>query len=553
MTNENKKRYPDRINKMLLEDPYRPLHDWVTTNNKQYLENLKQSTGIEPKRGYWSPKEVKRLEDNMKLYQSLNPNVKIFKLLYNDSPTRRKVFKETGFWDLISYKLCRKLVSINVCVTNHFIKTAGYKTGPFSKQELGILIKLVNQHGSNWQLISSLMNRSAIKLCIAYNDNIKNNINKGTWNTEEKEKFICIVKQLMHYNQRNQLPLSKINWSVVSDFVQTRNSASCRYFFSYNKQKINKLMLANMYNYSSNTKLTSLKKEAIILYTYFSTNQSAVELNRKELFLLFDGKYNENELQKEYNNIISVLPNCDIKASIRLEHTELIEQSENLFKRINFENVVKTPNCDIKASIRLEHTEIIEQSENLFKRINFENVVKTMSNARTVSWLKTKYYILVNENVENFEEKNSEEIISMMHDKYCTTKLLNKDNKSNETQSFVREKINSSIDLTFLSDDDSISDNISDDEELHDYNDLTHLSGHSDIADVLESDEVINIDYYNHLSNANYVSLDFLLCKRAIVFNSFFSESLKCYPRNSALSARTFVTRFLRNSSLVFF
>jgi len=181
-------------------------------------------------------------------------------------------------------------------------------------------------------------------------------------------------------------------------------------------------------------------------------------LNKQELLLLFDGKYNENDLQKEYKNIISILPNADIKASIRSEYSKLIHQSENLFKRINF-----------------------------------ENVVQTMTNRRTIAWLKAKYYILVSENIENFKEKTSEEIILILHDKYCKTKLVNKDNKSNETQSFVREKINSSIDLTLLSDDDYIND-ISDDEELHDYNDLTYLSDHSDIADFLESDEVINID-----------------------------------------------------------
>jgi len=71
--------------------------------------------------------------------------------------------------------------------------------------------------------------------------------------------------------------------------------------------------------------------------------------------------------------------------------------------------------------------------------------------------------------------------------------LLIKIKKSNATQSFVREKINSSIDLTFLSDDNYINDT-SDDDELFDFHDLTHLSDDSDIADVTEPDEVIIID-----------------------------------------------------------
>jgi len=449
MTDKNRKRCPDRIKKMLLDDPYRALHVWNATRTKQYLENLKQTTGIEPKKGPWSFSEVQQLEDNMKLYQSLNPHVKIFKLFYEKkSKTKNRLFTETQFWNLIAFNLCRKMENINMFVTNYFIEKVGYKAGPFSKQEHGIVKELVKKHGNNWQLISNLTNRCANDLSMVYNSILKNHVNSGTWHKDEKEKFFCIVKQQMHYNQSNQLPLFKISWRVVSDFVQTRNLDACRSFLRKKKKILENIFI------NSNTKSTSIMKEAIILYTFFSTNQSAVELNKQELLLLFDGKYTENELLEEYNNIISVLPKADINASIRSEQSELIQQCENLFKRINF-----------------------------------ENVNKTMTNHRTISWLKTKYYILVSENIEKFKDKTSEEIISILHDKYCTTKLVNKDNKSNETQSFVREKINSSIDLTFLSDDDSIND-ISDD----DYNDLTHLSDHSDIADVLESDEVINID-----------------------------------------------------------
>jgi len=383
MTNENNKRYPDRINKMLLEDPYRPLHNWNIHRNENYLDNLKQSTGIEPNKERWSVSEIEQLEENMRRYQNINPNVQIFKLLYKgNSKTKRKVFKETNFWDLISYNLCRKLTQIKVSITDHFMKTAGYKTGPFSKQEFRIIRELVKQHGKNWPLISNLMNRSANKLSITYNDNIRNNINSGPWHKDEKNKFLCIAKQLMLYNKLNQLPLFKFNWRVVSDFVQTRSSRVCKGFTKINKQMIENIFIAG------DTNSNSTVKEAMILYIYFSTNHSTTELIKKELLLLFDEKFNECKLQKEYNDIISMLPNGDIKDGIRLEHKNLIEKSEDLVKRINF-----------------------------------ENVVQTMSSPRTIAWLKAKYFILVNENIEKFKEKTSEQIISILHDKYCKTKL----------------------------------------------------------------------------------------------------------------------------------
>jgi len=264
MTNENKKCYPDRINKMLLDDTYRSLHNWNVHRNMQYLENLKQTTGIKPNKGPWSASEIKQLEDNMKLYQSLNPNVKIFKLLYEKkSKTKQRIYIETQFWDLLSYNLCRKMESIHLGSISYFSKKAGFKAGTYSKQEYKFIRELVNKHGQNWQLISNLTNRCATSLSMTYNSNIKNNVNSGPWNKDEKDKFICIVKQLMHYNQRNQLPLLKINFRIVSYFVQTRSSLACSNFL-----KVNKFMLENMF--ISNKKNSSyIVEEAMILYTYF--------------------------------------------------------------------------------------------------------------------------------------------------------------------------------------------------------------------------------------------------------------------------------------------
>jgi len=428
----------NRIRKMILEDPSRPLHTWNSPGN-ELLDELK-TIGIERKIGPWSSSEREQLKENMYYYETANPKIDLYKLIYErGSRVNRKVLKETYFWEVMSYKLCRTLYNIVSHITCMFQAKAGYKTGRFSKKENVYLRSLIKKHGRNWSLISNLMNRTVNSLNKVYNQIIKNNINQGHWNKDEIDRFKHIIGNLMQYNRLNNLPLFKISWRIVSDYVKTRSFTSCQDFMKLSKRLSEKL-------YSS-THCASLLKETMILYLHYSKIQSKIDFDWNELLLLFHGKYSKNELQLQYNNIESVLPSSDIKDIIRSEHYELIHQSESLFKRINF-----------------------------------KNVLQTMSKPRTVAWLKAKLHILVNENIENFKEKSLEEIITILHGKYCTTKLVDKDNKSNEQQSTLKEKINLSIDLTFPDDDD--------------FHDLTHVSDHSDIcvADVSEGEEVIIID-----------------------------------------------------------
>jgi len=393
-----------------LEDPYRVLHDWTLTKEK--LENLKRTVGIEPKNGAWSVSEEQQLEENMKRYQSMNPSVNIFKLLYEQrNKSKSKVFNETHFWETLSFNLCRKLKNINASAMLKFCKRAGYKTGPYMKHELSCLKTLVKKHGANWQLISKLMNRTPANLCISYNQNVKNNINKGPWHKDEKDRFLCIAKRLIQYNQRHGYPLYQINSRIVSDFVLTRCSDNCQKFAKNNKILLQTLLLDNTF--------TLLLKETMILYLYCSKNQLDTNIEWKELILLFDGKYSENELSKEYNNIITELPNGDLKCSIESEYKNLIQESE----------------C-------------------LFKRIDFENVLNSMSSKRTIAWLKSKFYLLVNKNISDYVNKTAEEMISILHDQYCSKSSFNNKTSTkrqfttdSEEQLFPNKSVDSSIDF----------------------------------------------------------------------------------------------------------
>jgi len=144
----------------------------------------------------------------MELYQSLNPDVEILKLFYERANKAKTIiFNTTCFWDIISYNLCRRLLTIQTFIFGKYSKKAGYKTGAYTKQEYTLLKQLVHTHGNNWDLISSLMNRTTADVSICYNHQIKNKINEGAWHQEEKDRFLCIVKRLVQYNLKEGSPI----------------------------------------------------------------------------------------------------------------------------------------------------------------------------------------------------------------------------------------------------------------------------------------------------------------------------------------------------------
>jgi len=422
---------------MLLDDPYKSMHIWRSSKSKQYLEKVKETSGIEPKKGYWSAGEIKQMKENVKLYQSLNPNVDVFKLLYEKkNKEKSNIFNETRFWDILSYNLCRKLENIHMSIMHQFMKQAGYKTGPYTKHEYSYLNQLVDKHGRDWRRISNLMNRSSGSLCSIYNLNVKNNINKGTWHTDEKERFLHIAKTLIQYNERYGLPLYRMNWRIVSDFVKTRTSASCHKFGNTNKNLLETLV---------NNDFTLLSRETIVLYIYFLKVQSHNAIDFKELVLLFNGKFTENELKEELNTVLPVLTNDNLREKIKSQY---------------------------KSSIH--------EANNLSQRINFTNVLLSMKTPRTKAWLKAKYYLLVKENISEYNNKSAEEIITILHEEYCSDHTFENKRDALEQEACITDfdeiSINSELNkLTIPS-----IDLMSDDEDEIELVDLTLTTDNED-------------------------------------------------------------------------
>jgi len=308
MVTENEGCYTDEIKKMLLGDPFVSVHVWKSSKlYQQYLKKIKEESGIEPKNGRWSDSEIKQLKENVQLYQKLNPNIDIIKLVYERRTIERtRIYKTTRFWDILAFKLCRILDRISASLTQHFRAKAGYKTGACSKHEHSYLKELVMKHGKDWTLISNLMNRSCNDLSRIYHLNIKNNVNKGPWKIYEKERLLYISKRLMQYNQRQGLPLYHINYRIVSDFVKTRNANACHNFTTKNKALLETLLVQNEF--------TLLMKQTMALYIYFSKVQSRNKIDFKELILLFDRKYTETELEEKLIKLVPVLTNDKLES-----------------------------------------------------------------------------------------------------------------------------------------------------------------------------------------------------------------------------------------------
>lgn len=73
----------------------------------------------------------------------------------------------------------------------------------------------------------------------------------------------------------------------------------------------------------------------------------------------------------------------------------------------------------VKFTLNSIYENEIMDLEVVYKRLNFENIIKYMTKPRNVAYLKAKYFLLICENISNFMEKTSEEVIDILHTKYC--------------------------------------------------------------------------------------------------------------------------------------
>jgi len=124
----------------------------------------------------------------------------------------------------------------------------------------------------------------------------------------------------------------------------------------------------------------------------------------------------------------------------------------------------------------------------MFQRINFTNVLATMKIPRTIGWIKTKYFLLVKENISEYENKTSEDIISILHEQYCSDQTFENKRDTSEQETCIADfdevSINNElnkptipsiglmsddedeselVDLTLIADDDDDDTNVFDD------------------------------------------------------------------------------------------
>jgi len=151
-------------------------------------------------------------------------------------------------------------------------------------------------------------------------------------------------------------------------------------------------------------------------------------------------------------------------------------------------------NYDFKACLKQLYEREIPDCGNLFTRINFKNVVKEISRRRTIAWLKAKYFLLIHESLEDVHEKTSEQIITLLHEKFCSNACSSvnngniQTNRNNNSQTEIKDRVINNSSSNF---ENSIL--ISDDEEYN-YVDLTLLSDDIIIDDDIHSSDDIIID-----------------------------------------------------------
>jgi len=170
----------------------------------------------------------------------------------------------------------------------------------------------------------------------------------------------------------------------------------------------------------------------MVLYIYFSKTQSQNEIDLKELVILFDGKFAENELKEKLSEILPELTNSNLQEEIKSKYKKEIKEAKSMFKRINFTNI-------------------------------------TMKRPRTVAWMKSKYFLLVNENVSEYNNKTSEEIITMLHKQYCSNKIFENNEDTLEQEACILDSNETSINSELKTATKSAIDLVSDDEDEIDY------------------------------------------------------------------------------------
>jgi len=137
-------------------------------------------------------------------------------------------------------------------------------------------------------------------------------------------------------------------------------------------------------------------------------------------------------------------------------------------------------NGNFKEETKSKYKKEIKEAKSMFQRINFTNVVESMKRPRTISWMKTKYFLLVKE----YENKTSEDIISILHEQYCSDQTFENNEDTLEQEACISDSnetsINNEINKTSIP---SI-DLMSDDEDESELVDLTLIA--DDDNDVID-------------------------------------------------------------------
>eukprot|EP00002_Diphylleia_rotans_P008784 TRINITY_DN18778_c0_g1_i1.p1 TRINITY_DN18778_c0_g1~~TRINITY_DN18778_c0_g1_i1.p1 ORF type:complete len:704 (+),score=124.88 TRINITY_DN18778_c0_g1_i1:205-2316(+) len=183
------------------------------------------SKAIKDSRALWKTGKFSKKEDEILLaaideYITKHELGEVGYELLCDHNTRKQTVHHHA-WDIIAKCLPHRRSS---AVQEHGILQISEKNylGKWSKEEEDRLRELVPIHGSQWQLIGPLVGRLPRACRDKWRDLYRRH-RKGPWAEDEKKRLLELVER---FSSNSDQP--EINWSAISEHMQTRNQTQCR-------------------------------------------------------------------------------------------------------------------------------------------------------------------------------------------------------------------------------------------------------------------------------------------------------------------------------------
>ncbi|XP_062503583.1 transcription termination factor 1-like [Corticium candelabrum] len=204
-------------------DEYESLHNWHATLDSNSRKEAYESGA---KKGVFSKQEIDQISANVKRFctrHSIKDPAEIAVGGWSNSTYGRA--KRSAFFRFSCRHVPRTVYSVYRYL-RRILDDTNYK-GKFTREESEQLDSLLLCHGSQWEMIGKLMDRSGQSL-IDHKRSVSDT--KGPWTEQEEKSLLEAIKWVAEQKglQLDQLPDTDIPWTVVAQRVSERTVVQCR-------------------------------------------------------------------------------------------------------------------------------------------------------------------------------------------------------------------------------------------------------------------------------------------------------------------------------------